>query len=152
MKINIDIINNTLTKNIENKMTNLNVSSSIPCTINQCGWKMDFERSKNVKLVFTKKIDNLYSIQKNIKRPYLTMDITENKKKGKTLLTNDKNNPYTISFNQNECSNNNPIYKLFGIDLVSPGIHHLNDGTSSFNENSLEIIYCLMPTSDGWIH
>ena len=32
MKINIDIINNTLTKNIENKMIKLKTSDSIPCT------------------------------------------------------------------------------------------------------------------------
>ena len=41
MKINIDIINNTLTKNIENKMIKLKTSDSIPCTVNQCGWKMN---------------------------------------------------------------------------------------------------------------
>ena len=80
MKINIDIINNTLTKNIENKMIKLKTSDSIPCTVNQCGWKMNFARNKNVKLVFSKKIDNLYGLQKNVKRPYLSMDIREIKK------------------------------------------------------------------------
>ena len=40
------------------------------------------------------------------------------------VLTNNNNNPYTVSFNQNDCSNDSPVYKLFGIDLVSPGIHH----------------------------
>ena len=133
--LSLDKVNSILkNKNSnENKTVLLKTTNTTSrCTYRGCGWKINFPESiKNAEIKFNKVVDKIYRSNNS----YLTMDILQN---GKSILSN-----YTSTFQQNSCNDvrddsSLPQYKLMGIDIVSPPIHHIN---FSDKARSMEMIY-----------
>ena len=133
--LSLDKVNSILkNKNSnENKTVLLKTTNTTSrCTYRGCGWKINFPESiKNAEIKFNKVVDKIYRSNNS----YLTMDILQN---GKSILSK-----YTSTFQQNSCNDvrddsSLPQYKLMGIDIVSPPIHHIN---FSDKARSMEMIY-----------
>ena len=140
--LSLDKVNSILKTKNSNENTVLllkTTNTTSRCTYRGCGWNMNFPTSKNVKIKFNKVVDKIYrpnnGPDKDKNNYYLKMDILQN---GKSILSK-----YTSTFQQNSCNDprddsNLPQYKLMGIDIVSPPIHHLD---SIDNSRSMEMIY-----------